>query len=171
LEVSMTRGAVFLTYMVLAAVAAAEEPRAAGRLTLADVAFLAGHWTDETPQGLSEEIWTAPQGDGMLGMWRYVASGRAQIFELLSIRQEENGPVLRLRHFDPGLVAREEKDAPVRIPLVKATPDEAVFEGRSTAAGPLRLTYRKQGPDALAVTLEKDGGKPQLFRLRRAGTK
>jgi hypothetical protein len=164
----MSARAVFLTYVLLVGPAGAGEPAPASKATLADVAFIAGHWRDTSGGGLSEEIWTVPDGDGMLGMWRYVQGGRAQIFELLSIRNEETGPVLRLRHFGPQLAAREEKDAPVTIPLARFAPGEAVFEGKSTGGGPLRLTYRQQGEDGLAVTLEKDGEKPESFTFRRA---
>jgi hypothetical protein len=105
----------------------------------------------------------------MLGLWRLVAGGKAQVYELLSIRQEGAGLVLLLRHFDPQLKAREEKDAPLVIPLVRAAPGEVVFEGQSTKGGLLRLTYRQQGADAMEGVLERDGGKPQVFKLRRVG--
>ena len=158
----MAAGILFLTYVLLAG---PEPPRA----TLADVAFMAGHWRDPDPAAVSEEIWTAPEGDAMLGMWRLVTGGKAQVYELLSIRQEGPGLVLLLRHFDPQLRAREEKDAPLVIPLARAAPGEVVFEGKSTKGGLLRLTYRKQGADAMEGVLERDGAKPQVFKLQRVG--
>jgi hypothetical protein len=130
---------------------------------------MAGHWRGGSADSLSEEIWTAPEGDGMLGMWRYVGGGKARVFELLSIRQEAEGLVLRFRHFDAGMVAREEKDKPLAIPLLRWSAGEAVFEGKSAAGGLLRLTYRRDGDDGLMATLEKDGEKPQPFRFERAG--
>ena len=155
----MASAALFLTYVLTAA---SPTPRG----SMADVAFIAGHWRDVS-EGLSEEIWTAPEGDAMLGMWRMVSGGKARIYELLSIRQEEAGPVLLLRHFEPRLKAREDKDAPLSLPLVRAAAGEAVFEGKSAAGGLLRLTYRQRGEDGLEATLEKDGGPPELFKLQR----
>jgi hypothetical protein len=55
--------------------------------TLADVAFLEGHWRGGDPGELSEEVWSAPEGDSMVGMWRYVANGRARLFEMLSLKE------------------------------------------------------------------------------------
>jgi hypothetical protein len=55
--------------------------------TLADVAFLEGHWRGGDPGELSEEVWSAPEGDSMVGMWRYVAKGRARLFEMLSLKE------------------------------------------------------------------------------------
>ena len=134
--------------------------------TLADVAFMAGHWVGGDPGDLSEEVWSAPEGDSMVGMWRYVAKGRARIFEVLTLTTEGPNVVLRIRHFDPKLVAREEKDKAVELPLVAKGPREAVFEGLEyDAKGTVRLTYRQDG-DSLTAVLEKAGGK-QEFRFRR----
>ena len=157
----MAASVLFLTYVLLAPPAPAA--------TMADVAFMAGHWRDPAAERVSEEIWTAPEGDAMLGMWRFVTGGQARIYELLSIRQEGTSLALLLRHFDPRLKAREEKDAPLVIPLVRKSEGEVVFEGQSTKGGLLRLTYRKQGADGLEGILEKDGAKPEVFRLQRFG--
>ncbi len=102
----------------------------------------------------------------MLGMWRFVAKGKARIFEILTLTAEGGGVVLRIRHFDPRLVAREEKDGAVILPLVAKGPREAVFEGmESGGKGSTRLTYRRVGEDSLVSVLEKAGSK-QEFRFR-----
>ena len=132
-----------------------------------DVGFIAGHWVGGTGGDLSEEVWTAPSGDSMLGMWGYVSQGQVRIAELLSITAGPDGVVLRLRHFDPKLVAREEKDAPLALKLVKWSAVEARFEGPAvTAPGQVSLTYRRTGADALEVTLER-GGKTESFEFTR----
>jgi hypothetical protein len=101
----------------------------------------------------------------MVGMWRYVAKGRTRIYELLTLTAEGPGVVLRIRHFDPKLVAREEKDRAVELPLVAKGPQEAAFEGPEYGVtGIVRLTYRRDG-DSLTAVLEKEGRK-QEFRFR-----
>jgi len=73
-----------------------------------------------------------------------------------------------LRHFDPELVAREDKATPVELSLIAWTPGEAVFEGPAVGApGLVRLTYRRATDDTLTSTLEKEGRK-QEFSFRRA---
>jgi hypothetical protein len=75
--------------------------------------------------------------------------------------------VLRLRHFDPRLVAREEKERAVELLLVAKGPGEAVFEGPEYGAkGVVRLTYRRPTDDTLVGILEKEGRKEE-FRFRR----
>ena len=175
----MTRSAGALLLAALAALDASAQspapaaPPAASSATpvrsarLADLAWIAGHWVDDSSGDLSEEVWMEPAGESMTGMWRYVSKGRLAVQELLSIADEGGRVVLRLRHFDPKLVAREEKASPVSLPLVSWKAGEAVFEGPGQPSGTVRLTYRRPSPDTLAVTLEKDGGAPQPFRFRR----
>ena len=143
-----------------------EPPVPAPAARLADLAWMAGDWADDSGGNLSEEIWAPPAGDSMMGMWRYVAGGETRIFELLLITQDPTGPVLRLRHFDRNSVAREERDRPFVLPLVRHAPGEAVFEGTGTE-GLLRITYRRAGPHELVGVLEKGKEPPQEFRFRR----
>ena len=156
-----------LVGLLLAAVPAAGEAPPPLPATLADVAFMAGRWIGGEPGDLSEEVWSAPEGDSMMGMWRYVAKGRIRILEMLTLTSEGLNVVLRIRHFDPKLVAREEKNRAVELPLVAKGPREAVFEGPEyDAKGTVRLTYRRGGDDSLTAVLEKEGTR-QEFRLRR----
>jgi len=64
---------------------------------------------------------------------------------------------MRIRHFDPKLVGREEKAAPVTLKLVASKERSAIFEagGRILNAGLVRLSYSRPSDDTLVVTLEK----------------
>jgi hypothetical protein len=160
---------VLLALLVVASPGAlpAEEPAAAqaSKATLSDLAWMTGHWRGGEEGSLSEEVWTAPEGDSMLGMWRYAAGGKARVFELLAIAMGQDGPLLYLRHFDPKFVAREDKDKPVVLRLARFAPGEAEWEGIGTPEA-LRITYRRDGEDGLLSILDK-GGKKQEFRFRR----
>ncbi len=146
----------------------AQTAPAPSRAVLSDLSWMTGRWVDDSGGNLSEEIWSAPSGDSMMGMWRYVAGGQVRIFEILTISVEPTGIVMRLRHFDPDLVAREDKGTPVALALVGWKPREAAFEGPAVGApGTVRLTYRRPSEDTLTSTLEKDG-KKQEFTFRRA---
>jgi Domain of unknown function (DUF6265) len=162
----MKRRALTVLIAALAATAgyaAASEPSALGELS-----WFTGHWVDDSGGNLSEETWSAASGDSMLGMWRYVVDGKARIYEILTITSEDGGIVMRLRHFDPKLVGREEKSTPVVLKLVSSNGRQAVFEGTEAGGSDLvRLTYVSPSDDALTVTLEKQG-KKQGFSFRRA---
>jgi Domain of unknown function (DUF6265) len=163
----MKRGPVLPVLLLLAgALAGARDAPSPVAATLADVSFMAGHWVGGEGGDVSEEVWAATEGDSMMGMWRYVTKGHAGIFEFLTLTAEGPNVVLRIRHFDPKLVAREDKDRAVELPLVSKRPGEAVFEGPEYGVkGTVRLTYRGGG-DTLAGLLEK-GGKKEEFRFRR----
>jgi len=164
---SRNRSLVIATAVVAVALgrAATADPGGSAPGRLADLAWMAGHWIDESGGSLSEEIWAAPAADCMIGMWRYASEGKPRLFELLAIVQEDGGPVLRIRHFSPALVAREEKDTPVVLPLVKLEGRQAVFEGQGSA-GAVRLTYRQSDPNTLVGVLEK-GTSREEFSFRR----
>lgn len=147
--------------------AAAAGPRAALHAAVADLAWIAGRWTSVEEGVFSEETWAPPSGDSMVGMWRLAVGGRVKVFELLTLVEEDGKVVLRLRHFDPRSVAREEKESPLALPLVEKRKDVAVFEGLE-GGGLLRLTYRREGK-RLTVSLEKGAEPAQLYRFERAG--
>ena len=155
-------------FLLAVAVFAQTTAPAPSRAVLSDLSWMAGRWIDDSGGNLSEEIWSAPSGDSMMGMWRYVSGGEVRIFELLTISVEPTGIVMRLRHFDPDLAAREDKGNPVTLALVGWKPREAAFEGPAVGApGLVRLTYRRPSEDTLTSTLEKDG-RTQEFTFRRA---
>lgn len=133
---------------------------------LSDLAWLAGRWVSAEKGTFSEESWSPSSGDSMVGTWRLSVGGRAKLFELLTLLEEEGKVVLRLRHFDRRGVAWEEKDEPLVLPLVAKGRNVAVFEGREAGAF-LRLTYGRAG-SALTVTLEKETGPARTYRFRRA---
>jgi Domain of unknown function (DUF6265) len=155
-------------FLLSAAVFAQISAPAPSRAVLSDLSWMSGRWIDDSGGNLSEEIWSAPSGDSMMGMWRYVSGGEVRIFELLTVSVEPTGIVMRLRHFDPDLAAREDKGNPVTLALVGWKPREAAFEGPAVGApGLVRLTYRRLSEDTLTSTLEKDG-RTQEFTFRRA---
>jgi hypothetical protein len=126
------------------------------KATLADVAFIAGRGTGSLGGGVIEELWSAPAGDSMMGMFRYTKGGRAVFYEFLLIEQTATGPVLRLKHFNPGLIGWEEKAEVFSYPLVDLKPRRAVFERPDKQTS---LTFDGTSGRQLVITLEqvKDG--------------
>ena len=140
--------------LAAALVLAAGTPAGASTPTVADLAWIAGNWTMAKWGGELDEVWSAPRGDSMIGMFRYSKGGRTVLYEFLTIEQEAAGPVLKFRHFNRGLVGWEEKDRPLVCPLKRLSGREAVFEGTDPAK-PLRLTFRRDGDGPLVVVLER----------------
>lgn len=146
-----------LILLLLAASPALAQAPAPAKPALRDLAFLTGHWGDSAANRLSEEVWSSSSGDSMVGMRRHVSDGKLVSVELLSIREEAGGPVLRLRRFSGDLVAKEEKGAPVSLPLVERTERYARFSGTEPGApGEVTVAYKLEG-GLLKATVTRDG--------------
>jgi len=128
---------------------------------LEDLTFICGHNRGELNGAIIDEHWSEVGGDTMIGMFREIKNGKAQMYEFLTIEQTSPGPVLRLKHFDPGLVGWEEKAQAYNYPLVSWKPNEAVFERPDKTT---RLTFRSTSKTTLEVTLERTGKKPEVYQ-------
>jgi len=120
-----------------------------------DLAFIAGHWQGGVTGGIFDEEWSPPASDSMMGMFRYMEGGAVKFYEFMAIEATPAGPVLRLRHFDPGLIAWEQKDAPLSLSVSSFTEKQVVFSSPDSS---IRLTYRRSSPDTLTVILERTAG-------------
>lgn len=132
------------------------------KATLADVAWLAGHWRGPALGGLSEEVWTAPMGGSMMGSYKLVRADSVVFYEILALVEEEGSLAIRLKHFNADLTGWEEKAEVRSFPLVQITPAEAFFDG---------MTIRRLGDDRLQVQLAinmPDGSiREEEFRYER----
>jgi hypothetical protein len=134
-------------------------------VVLTDFAFISGHNRGELDGGIIDEHWSEPAGDSMMGVYRYIRDGKVEMYELLVIEQTTTGPVLRLKHFNPGLVGWEEKGEVWSFPLAHFTPGEAVFARPDNS---LRITYRAAGNNVLESTLERTGKKTEVFQFKHS---
>jgi hypothetical protein len=139
--------------------AAALAPCAQARPVLAELAWIAGTWREERGHDLLEERWNPPLGNAMTGTMRWLKDGKASLYEFLLLEETAQGVHLYVRHFNPGCVAWEEKDAPLALQLSELTADSAVFTSES--AFPRRYEMRKGADGVLHAVLEGEkGGKP-----------
>lgn len=143
---------------------------------IAIAARLAGTWR-ETRAGragdsLVEEIWSAPSGNNVVGAFRWLGpEGTAYLYELLTISAEPDGIFLRLRHFDPRLVAKEARDEPQTLRLERSTPELLRFAAHAHCDELESVTYDRSEEDVLAIEVvftAADGRPPLRFRLLRA---
>jgi hypothetical protein len=121
--------------------------------TIADAAFLVGHWSGEGLGGKFEEVWTAPKKGVMVGMYRGLkADETPSFYELLTIRETAGSIEVRLRHFNPDMTGWEEKAEFVTMPFVARRDGVVHFDG---------MAFQVTGPDAitcyLAIENKKDG--------------
>jgi len=118
--------------------------------TLDDVRWIAGSWTGRGLGGEVQEMWTAPAGGSMAGVFKLTVGGAVGLYEMMWIVEDGETLALRLKHFNADLSGWEQADEHVDFPLVRMEEGAAYFDG---------LTYRRVGDGCLViwVALEEDG--------------
>lgn len=130
------------------------------KITINDLAWLAGCWDGSTASRESLEQWMRPSGQTMLGMSRTVAGGKTVAFEFLQIR-EQDGNIF--------YIAKPSGQAETSFKLVKYENQEAVFENPEHDF-PQRIIYRLEKDGSLAAAIEgmnKEKLKRIDFPMRR----
>ncbi len=126
--------------------ASASTSTSAPSSSLESLAFLQGTWRgfmgQAEPKEPVEEIWSAPQGDNIMGCFRWsAADGAIRMLEMLSISKESDAIRLRLRHYAPTLTAKEEADKPITLKLSVSEPNRAVFVAEKDAGSLASISY------------------------------
>jgi hypothetical protein len=124
------------------------------KVSLADLSFISGKWQGSIGTSTIEEHWMAPSGDNMLGMYRIMKDGKGTMYELCIIEQTPNGPVLKIKHFNPGLVGWEDKTESATFGLIAFEKNKATFEILDKQS---KLIFHRASAGELIVTLDKAG--------------
>ncbi len=116
--------------------------------------WMAGTWHGQGFGGTTEETWSPPTQQEMVGTFRHFdKDGKTTFYEFFRMNQK----ALELKHFSPSFEGWEEKQKYISFPFVKATPTSLVFEG---------ISYIKKGPHTMEVVLQiKQKGKVTTHRL------
>lgn len=103
--------------------------------TIDDMAWYAGIWRGSGLGGDNEEIWSAPTNGTMMGMYRLLQDGRPVFYELLTLVEEGNSLMLRLKHFHSDLRGWEERNESLQMPLVAKRDGRFYFDGLTFEPG------------------------------------
>lgn len=128
----------------------AQSPSKGGSFT--HLAFIEGHWQANAEGRTIEAVWLPPSANNMVGFFRMIKEGKVSMYELLAYEQSERGLVSLVKHFQPGLIAQEEKDAPVRSYFVEASKGKVTFEQEGTG---VRILYEQRSEDQFVISLGK----------------
>ena len=127
---------------------------AQGAGSISDVRFIQGSWKANWGDRTVDAVWSSTAGENIVGYVRVIKDNKVVLYELFAFEQTAEGLVALVRHFGPGLVAREEKDTPNLYRFLEAGNGWAVFkrEGEET-----RVKYERRSDDEFAIVI----GKPE----------
>lgn len=140
--------ALFLFLLSLGLLPQAKAQTASNSGTLADISFIAGHWKAKMGDRTVEGNWFAPEGNNMTGVMRMMKDGKLTMYEILAYEKSDQGLVSLVKHFDPGLIAKEEKAVSDTYYFVEAGKDRAIFEKND---GSLRILYEKKSANQFVI--------------------
>jgi hypothetical protein len=130
--------------------------------SISDVGFIDGSWKALANDRSIDAVWSAPAGENIVGYVRVMRDGKVALYELFAFEQTEQGLVALVRHFGPGLIAREEKEKPNLYTFLEAGDGWALFEKQGEAT---RVRYDKRSADQFAIVIGKQEGAEWVFKV------
>ena len=135
----------------------------------ADLGWLTGNWLGRNGEDPVEEHWSPLCGNTLMGMMRWVKDDRVFFYELITVEQEGELVLLRIKHFYLKLVGWEEKDSAHEFVLVQLKGQEAVFRELNKPDARWMI-YRLESPDRMVsyfVREDQQIGPEGLFVFAR----
>jgi len=127
-----------------------------GATPLDEMAWIAGHWHAKSMWGGSgDEIYSAPAGGSIIGLFRYVQGGKLNLTEILHYEIENGNVVLRLKHFEPGLKGREEKNDSIEFKQTSRKDGEFTMRAELKNMT-ITLVYKRMGKDRMDVVMIRE---------------
>lgn len=117
--------------------------------TIDDLAFLSGGWSGDMFGGVGEEFWAPPKGGSIIAAFRLMRDGKTAMTEYILILEEEDGVVMRFKHFNNDYTTWE-KDDPNTFRLTEVSNNRAVFIAPDKDQQLGHLIYHVEG-DTLKV--------------------
>ena len=83
----------------------------AAPLTALNLGWLTGSWVGTIGDDRIEIHWSTPDGDTLMGMFRWMKDDAVYMYEFITIESESGTGqlVMRIKHFNEGLVAWEDQ--------------------------------------------------------------
>ena len=127
--------------------------------SLHDVAWIAGHWKGEAMGGIIEEVWTPPLAESMMCMFKLVVNDKVKFYEFITISEEDQSLIMKIKHFSNQLHGWEEKDKTVDFKLVKITENKVYFDD---------FTFERVNENELTIYVRfEEGQDPVKFNYHK----
>lgn len=120
--------------------------------SVSDVNFIEGSWKADWSGRSIDAVWSRAAGESIVGYVRVIKEGKVVLYELFAFEQTPQGLAALVRHFGPGLIAREEKEKPDHYSFLEAGNGWALFEKQGDS---VRVKYEKRSQNEFAIVIGK----------------
>jgi Domain of unknown function (DUF6265) len=141
----------------LVAITAAQDRRSPARVTIGDIAWLAGNWSGGT-NPVSEERWTPPAGGAMLAVSRTLKGDRLVAFEFLRIIERDSGLIY---------IAQPDGRPPTEFVLTSLAGQSATFENPAHDF-PKMIRYTLKADGTLEARISDGGKRGESFQFKKS---
>lgn len=132
--------------------------------TVADLAWMTGHYKGDTGNGTLEETWAQPVGGSIAALVRSTADGATNMIEIIVVEEESDSLMLRLKQWDPGMNPRAEGFEVMELMEIG---DKRVVFRNTGEDGIQQLGYSLVG-DTFTISVETAQGSFDIPLTRRA---
>ena len=120
------------------------------------LSWLEGNWSGKGLGGKVQEVWLAPEGGVMLGVFRLVTGGKPNFYELVTITEKDGEFTMALKHFHANLNGWEAKDESLQWEGSEMSESRVRF-------GPVLYELDKEGKLHAWVELGEDNTEHLVF--------
>ncbi len=134
---------------------------------VADLAWMTGTWSGAMGQGSLEENWATPTNGSMAALVRgFSPDGTTNMIELISIEEEDDSLVLRLKQWNPGMTPRYDG---FQVMKLMESKDRMVKFENIGEGGLAKLGYSRPADDKFVISIETPTG--QVFDIELTAVK
>lgn len=138
-------------------------------ITAIDLAWMSGRWIGTIGEDMIEEHWSTPHGGTLMGMHRWLKNDEVYLYEFMAIEPDENNLVLKIKHFNRGLIGWEPKDQSTEFLFEHIGNREVWFLQRDTENFMRMIFKLDESEECLTITLQMDrnGHRKLIFNYKR----
>lgn len=103
--------------------------QASPKAQIESIGWIAGSWEGEIWDGRFEEIWSEPSAGSMMASFKYMEGDNVGFYEIITIMEENESLILKLKHFSADLTGWEKEDETVDFKLADIQADAVYFNG------------------------------------------
>ena len=131
--------------------------------TVADLAWMTGHYKGTTGAGTLEERWARPLGGSIAALVRSTDGGATSMIELIAVEEEAGSLMLRLKQWDPGMSPRA--DGFEVMELIEVGDKKVVF--RNTGEGGIQQLGYSLAGDQFTISIKTAQGEIEVPLTRQ----